>query len=222
MMAARHSTASRGRITFPDPRRARALHRAFGGRAMDPNARAKYLNSRKRRCLTRGATFTMSARARRWPGQTADRGRRLYGRDRPCPRGVRGAVAPQHRHHRGSVAADVARLARAGDRAGRDTGRLARANAVDRSALPMTAPGQALRFAFLPRDGPRRPDPGQGAGRCRPFWTRRGRWSIFSGGARTEGRVFDSPERRAALDKALGMPSRKSPTRTRATIISRR
>ncbi|MDO5703947.1 MAG: toprim domain-containing protein, partial [Paracoccus sp. (in: a-proteobacteria)] len=82
-------------------------------------------------------------------------------------------------------------------------GRRAAMRLID-MALPMTGPGQALRFAVLPAgldpDDLIR-DQGTGAmaqvlDGARPLvdllWTRE-----------TEGRVFDSPERRAALDAAL-------------------
>ena len=86
-----------------------------------------------------------------------------------------------------------------------DAGELSAAMRLIDLALPMTAPGQALRFAFLPEG--QDPDDlirAKGAGamsaildEARPLvdllWRRE-----------TEGRVFDSPERRAALDKALG------------------
>lgn len=79
-------------------------------------------------------------------------------------------------------------------------------------ALPMTGPGQALRFAFLPQG--QDPDDlirARGAAamgavldEARPLvdllWRRE-----------TAGRVFDSPERRAALDKALGEAVAKIP-----------
>ncbi len=109
----------RGRLMFPirDPR-GRCI--AFGGRAMDPEDGAKYLNLARDRALPQGAHALQSrprARGRRQGGH-ADRGRGLYGRDRARRSRVRPCGgAPGHRDHRGAARTDVADRRRAGDRA---------------------------------------------------------------------------------------------------------
>ena len=72
----------RGRIMFPI-RDARGRCVAFGGRAMDPNARAKYLNSPETILFDRGAACIITGpHARPWDGSAPYRCRRIHGRDR--------------------------------------------------------------------------------------------------------------------------------------------
>jgi DNA primase len=59
-----------GRIIFPI-RDARGRAIALGGRSLDPNARAKYLNSPQTRSSTRGATSSTMARRARPAGKGA-------------------------------------------------------------------------------------------------------------------------------------------------------
>jgi len=79
-------------------------------------------------------------------------------------------------------------------------------------ALPMTGPGQALRFAFLPQGLD--PDDlirARGAGAMGAVLDEARPLVDLLGRRETEGRVFDSPERRAALDKALAEAVAKIP-----------
>ncbi|HWL59085.1 MAG TPA: DNA primase [Paracoccus sp. (in: a-proteobacteria)] len=197
----------RGRIMFPI-RDGRGRCIAFGGRAMDPNARAKYLNSPETALFDKGRNLynvgpARAAVAKGKPLVVAEGYMDVIALVRA---GFEGAVAPLGT----AITEDQLRLmwrispepviALDGDSAG-----LRAAMRLIDLALPMTAPGQALRFAFLPQG--QDPDDlirGRGAAamsavldESRPLvdllWRRE-----------TEGKVFDSPERKAALDKALG------------------
>ncbi len=196
----------RGRIMFPiRDGRGRAI--SFGGRAMDPAARAKYLNGPETPVFDKGRTLFNLAPAR----EAAGKGTPLVVAEgymdviALVDAGFTGAVAPLGT----AVTEDQLRLmwrlhpepviALDGDKAGiRAALRL-----VD-LALPLIEAGQGLRFALLP--GGKDPDDvirAEGAGAmqrvldaARPMvrllWQRE-----------TEGQVFDSPERKAALDKRL-------------------
>ncbi|MFG6080902.1 DNA primase [Paracoccus litorisediminis] len=204
----------RGRIMFPI-RDGRGRCIAFGGRSLDPNARAKYLNSPETALFDKGRNLynvgpARAAVAKGKPLIVAEGYMDVIALVRA---GFEGAVAPLGT----AITEDQLRLmwrispepviALDGDTAGvRAAVRL-----ID-LALPMTAPGQALRFAFLPTGQ----DPDdlirqKGAAamtgvldEARPLvdllWRRE-----------TDGRVFDSPERKAALDKALGDAIAKIP-----------
>ncbi|MFT4013306.1 MAG: DNA primase [Paracoccus sp. (in: a-proteobacteria)] len=204
----------RGRIMFPI-RDARGRCIAFGGRSMDPNARAKYLNSPETPLFDKGRNLYNLGPAR----AAVAKGRPLIVVEGYMDvialvrAGFEGAVAPLGT----AITEDQLRLmwrvspepviALDGDSAG-----LRAAMRLIDLALPMTAPGQALRFAFLPEGLD--PDDlirARGAGamsatleESRPLvdllWRRE-----------TEGRVLDSPERKAALDKALGDAIAKIP-----------
>ncbi|MDS9468384.1 DNA primase [Paracoccus sp. MBLB3053] len=204
----------RGRITFPI-RDGRGRCIAFGGRAMDPNARAKYLNSPETPLFDKGRNLynvgpARAAVAKGKPLIIAEGYMDVIALVRA---GFEGAVAPLGT----AITEDQLRLmwrispepviALDGDNAG-----LRAAMRLIDLALPLTGPGQALRFAFLPQG--QDPDDlirAKGAPamtavlqEARPLvdllWRRE-----------TEGRVFDSPERRAALDKALGDAIAKIP-----------
>ncbi|HHW33690.1 MAG TPA: DNA primase, partial [Paracoccus solventivorans] len=72
-------------------------------------------------------------------------------------------------------------------------------------ALPLAGPGQALRFALMP--GGQDPDDlirSGGVGAMRAVLEQAQPLVELLWRRETEGRVFDSPERRAALDRALG------------------
>lgn len=204
----------RGRIMFPI-RDARGRCIAFGGRAMDPNARAKYLNSPETPLFDKGRNLynigpARAAVAKGKPLLVAEGYMDVIALARA---GFEGAVAPLGT----AITEDQLRLmwrispepviALDGDSAG-----LRAAMRLIDLALPMTAPGQALRFAFLPEgqdpdDLIRARGPAAMAAvldESRPLvdllWRRE-----------TEGKVFDSPERKAALDRVLGEAIAKIP-----------
>ena len=196
----------RGRIIFPI-RDARGRVIAFGGRAMDPNARAKYLNSPETALFDKGRNLYNTGPAR----AAVSKGAPLVVAEGYMDvialslAGFEGAVAPLGT----AITEDQLRLMWRispepvimldGDAAGQRAAR----RLID-LALPMTGPGQALRFATLPAG--QDPDDlirAHGAGAlqkvldgARPLvdllWERE-----------VEGRAFDSPERRAALDASL-------------------
>lgn len=196
----------RGRIIFPirNPR-GRAI--ALGGRAMDPNARAKYLNSPETELFDKGRTLFNHGPAR----EAAGKGNPLVVAEgymdviALVEAGFAGAVAPLGT----AITEDQLQLmwrihpepviALDGDNAG-----LRAAYRFIDLALPMLAPDRSLRFVLLPQ-GQDPDDLIRAQGRAgfeklvalaQPLvsllWRRE-----------TEGRVFDSPERRAGLDKVL-------------------
>lgn len=196
----------RGRIIFPiRDGRGRAI--ALGGRAMDPNARAKYLNSPETELFDKGRQLYNLQRAR----EAAGKGQTLVVAEgymdviALAEAGFEACVAPLGT----AITEDQLRLmwrispepviALDGDRAG-----LNAAYRLIDLALPLIEAGQSLRFALMP-EGMDPDDVLKRSGRAameklltealpmvRLLWRRE-----------TEGRVFDSPERRAALDKAL-------------------
>jgi DNA primase len=202
-----HYDRFRGRIVFPI-RDARGRTVSLGGRALDPAARAKYLNGPETELFDKGRTLF-----------NLDRARAATGRGAPlilaegymdvialAEAGFAGAVAPLGT----AVTEDQLRLAWQahpepvvaldGDAAG-----LRAAHRVIDLALPMLAAGQGLRFALLP--GGQDPDDlirGGGAAAMREvldaaqpmvrlLWDRE----------RQALEPLDSPERRAALRKRL-------------------
>ena len=196
----------RGRIMFPI-RDARGRCIAFGGRSMDPNARAKYLNSPETPLFDKGRSLYNHAPAR----EAAGKGQPLILAEgymdviALSEAGFTGAVAPLGT----AVTEDQLQLlwriapepvvCLDGDKAG-----LRAAYRVIDLALPLLEAGRSLRFALMPEG--KDPDDliraeGQGAMQkvldaALPMvdllWRRE-----------TDGLSFDSPERRAALDKAL-------------------
>ena len=92
-----------GRIIFPI-RDARGRAIAFGGRSLDPDARAKYLNSPQTPLFDKGRTPVQPRPRPRGgrQGRAAPGGRGLHGRDRARRGGLRrGGRAARHRGHRG-------------------------------------------------------------------------------------------------------------------------
>lgn len=196
----------RGRIIFPI-RDGRDRVIGFGGRAMDPNARAKYLNSPETPLFDKGRNLYHlgPARAAVAKGQPLIVAEGYMDVIALARAGFEGTVAPLGT----AITEDQLRLmwrispepviALDGDAAG-----LRAAQRLIDLALPMTGPRQALRFVLLPAG--QDPDDliksaGAGAMRAlldqaRPLidllWTRE-----------TEGQRFDSPERKAALDRRL-------------------
>ena len=197
----------RGRIIYPI-RDLRGRCIAFGGRAMQANARAKYLNSPETALFDKGRTLYNAEAAR-----TA-----LAGGQTPLivaegymdvialsAAGFSAAVAPlgtavteEQLHMLWRLSPEPV-VALDGDTAG-----LRAAMRLIDVALPLLAPERSLRFVLLPAG--QDPDDllragGPGAMRSlldgalplvRLLWQRE-----------TEGQVFDSPERRAALDARL-------------------
>ena len=196
----------RGRIIFPI-RDARGRCISFGGRAMDPNARAKYLNGPETDLFDKGRTLynlgpARSAVAKGQPLVVAEGYMDVIALVRA---GIEGAVAPLGT----AITEDQLRLmwrvspepviALDGDAAG-----LRAAMRLIDLALPLTGPGQALRFALLP--------PGQdpddliragGPAAMRAVIEAAQPLVDLLWRRETEGRSFDSPERKAALDRAL-------------------
>lgn len=196
----------RGRIIFPI-RDGQGRCIGFGGRAMDPDARAKYLNSPETPLFDKGRNLYNLGPAR----AAVSKGQRLIVAEGYMDvialvrSGFGGAVAPLGT----AITEDQLRLmwrvspepviALDGDAAGQRAAQ----RLVD-LALPLTGPGQALRFVILPAG--QDPDDlikaaGPGAmgallDQARPLldllWARE-----------IEGQVFDSPERKAALDRRL-------------------
>ncbi len=196
----------RGRIMFPI-RDARGRAIAFGGRAMDPGDSAKYLNSPETELFDKGRTLFNLGPAR----EAVGKGKALVVAEgymdviALSEAGFGGAVAPLGT----AVTEDQLRLmwrvadepviALDGDAAG-----LRAALRVIDLALPLLEAGKSLRFALMPEGLD--PDDlvrARGAGAMgavleaavpmvRLLWQRE-----------TEGKSFDSPERKAALDKAL-------------------
>lgn len=196
----------RGRIIFPiRDGRGRAI--GLGGRAMDPGARAKYLNSPETPLFDKGRSLYNHASAR----EAAGKGGPLV-----VAEGYMDTIALVEAGFGATVAplgtaitqeqlglmwrmAPEPVIALDGDTAG-----LRAAMRLIDLALPLLEAGRSLRFALMPSgldpdDLLRR----QGAGAMRRviegaiplvqlLWRRE-----------TEGRVFDSPERKASLDKAL-------------------
>jgi DNA primase len=196
----------RGRIMFPI-RDARGRAIGFGGRAMDPNDNAKYLNSPETALFDKGRSLYNVKEAR----TAAGKGQPLL-----VAEGYMDVIAM----HGAGFQAAVAPLGTAitenqlqmlwridpepiitldGDTAGQR----AALRLIDLS-LPLLEAGQSLRFAMMPEG--QDPDDllkSAGAGAFQKLiddaipmvkllWQRE-----------TEGRVFDSPERKAALDKSL-------------------
>ena len=196
----------RGRIIFPiRDERGRAI--GLGGRAMDPNARAKYLNSPETALFDKGRSLYNHAPAREAAGP-----------DQPlivvegymdvialAEAGFKATVAPLGT----AITEDQLRLlwriheepviALDGDTAG-----LRAAMRVIDHALPILEAGKSLRFCILPEgldpdDLIRR----EGAGAMRRLLDHALPMVQILWRRETEGRVFDSPERKAALDRTL-------------------
>ena len=196
----------RNRIMFPI-RDARGRCIAFGGRAMDPNDNAKYLNSPETELFDKGRSLYNHGPAR----EAAAKGQPLIVAEGYMDvialvrAGFEGAVAPLGT----AITEDQLRLIWRlhpeplvmldGDTAG-----IRAATRLIDLALPMLEAGQGLRFVILP-EGMDPDDMIRARGReamakaieaAQPMvnllWRRE-----------TDGKVFDSPERKAALRKAL-------------------
>ncbi|MEX5729601.1 DNA primase [Rhodovulum iodosum] len=196
----------RNRIMFPI-RDARGRAIAFGGRAMDPEDSAKYLNSPETELFDKGRNLYNHGPAR----EAAGKGQPLIVAEgymdviALAEAGFGAAVAPLGT----AVTEDQLRLlwrihpepivALDGDRAGIDAGR----RLMD-LALPLLEAGQSLRFALMP--------PGQdpddviragGAAAMQKILDAAQPMVSLLWARETEGKSFDSPERKAALDRDL-------------------
>jgi len=195
----------RNRIMFPI-RDARGRCIAFGGRAMDPNDTAKYLNSPETELFDKSRTLYNHGPAR----EAAGKGQPLIVAEgymdviALVAGGFEAAVAPlgtavtEYQVQMLWRMADEPLIALDGDRAG-----LQAAERVVDLALPLLEAGKSLRFVLMPEG--KDPDDLLRAGGARAMqaliddaqpmvqllWRRQ-----------TEGRSFDSPERKAALERA--------------------
>ena len=196
----------RGRIIFPI-RDARGRAISLGGRAMDPNARAKYLNGPETELFDKGRNLYSHGPAR----EAAGKGRPLI-----VAEGYMDAIALSEAGFRATVAPlgtaiteDQLRLmwrvhsepiiALDGDKAG-----IAAALRLIDLALPLLEAGQGLRFAVLP--GGMDPDDlirAQGAPAMQKVIDSAEPMVRLLWARETDGKTFDSPERKATLDKTL-------------------
>ncbi len=196
----------RGRIMYPirDPR-GRCI--AFGGRAMDPNDNAKYLNSPETELFDKSRTLYNHGPAR----EAAGKGQPLVVAEgymdviALAQAGFGASVAPlgtavtEHQLAMLWRIADEPIIALDGDTAG-----LRAAHRVIDLALPLLEAGKSLRFAIMPEG--KDPDDllrSDGAGAVQKLLDQALPMVQLLWRRETEGQNFDSPERKAALDKAL-------------------
>ncbi|MCX7888709.1 MAG: DNA primase [Rhodobacteraceae bacterium] len=196
----------RGRIIFPI-RDARGRCIALGGRALDPAAPAKYLNSPETPLFDKGRSLYNHGPAR----EAAGKGHPLIVAEgyvdviALVEAGFAAAVAPLGT----AITEDQLRLlwriapepviALDGDRAG-----IAAAMRLVDLALPLIEAGQSLRFVLMPEGLD--PDDlirAQGAEAMKALLEKAEPMVNLLWRRETEGRLIDSPERRAALDKRL-------------------
>ena len=196
----------RGRIMFPI-RDARSRAIAFGGRAMDPNDNAKYLNSPETELFDKGRSLYNVKEAR----TAAGKGQALI-----VAEGYMDVIALQQAGFEAAVAplgtaiteSQLQMLWRIAPEPiitldGDTAGQRAAMRLVD-LALPLLEAGQSLRFAVMPEG--QDPDDllkAQGAGALQKLLDAAMPMVRLLWQRETEGKVFDSPERKAALDKAL-------------------
>ncbi|UAB89936.1 DNA primase [Ruegeria sp. SCSIO 43209] len=196
----------RNRIMYPirDPR-GRCI--AFGGRAMDPNDNAKYLNSPETELFDKGRSLYNHGPAR----QAAGKGQPLVVAEgymdviALAEAGFGASVAPlgtaitEHQLQLLWRISDEPIIALDGDTAGLR----AAMRAVD-LALPLLEAGKSLRFALMPEG--KDPDDllrAEGSGAVQDVLDAAIPMVKLLWQRETEGKVFDSPERKAALDKSL-------------------
>jgi DNA primase len=182
----------RNRLMFPirDPR-GRCI--AFGGRALDPNAQAKCLNSPETELFHKGRTLYNHGPAREAAGKA---GTLIVAEGymdviAPAAAGFGNAVAPLGTAITEEQLQFIWRIAEEpiialdGDEAG-----LRAAERLIDLALPMLAPGRSLRFCLMPEG--RDPDDHEARPLIEMLWLRE-----------TSAAPLDTPERRAALDRRL-------------------
>lgn len=196
----------RDRIMFPirDPRQ-KAI--AFGGRAMDPNARAKYLNSPETPLFDKGRSLYNFAPAREAAGKVnglivAEGYMDVIALSQA---GFAHAVAPLGT----AITEDQLMLlwriapepviALDGDTAG-----LRAAMRLIDIALPLLEPGRSLRFCILPEGlDPDDLIKSQGPQAMQKLLDNAQPMVNLLWQREIDGKIFDSPERRAALDASL-------------------
>jgi DNA primase len=197
----------RDRVMFPiTDWRGRVI--AFGGRALDKDVAAKYLNSPETTHFHKGATLYNIAGARK----AAHEGAAVIAVEgyidaiAMVSAGFEATVAPLGT---ALTAEQLALMWRMADEPilcfdGDDAGRRAAYRAVD-LALPLLKPGKSLKFAALP-DGQDPDDLARSGGRAaiedvlaaaRPL-------AHVLWGRESEAGQFDTPERRAALEARIG------------------
>ena len=196
----------RNRILFPI-RDARGRAIAFGGRAMDPGDTAKYLNSPQTDLFDKSRNLYNHGPAR----EAAGKGQPLVVAEgymdviALASHGFEAAVAPLGTAITETQLgllwriADEPVVALDGDRAG-----LQAAYRLIDLALPLLEAGKGLRFALMPPG--QDPDDllrAQGPAAMRKLIDEALPMVRLLWRRETEGRVLDSPERKAALDKAL-------------------
>ena len=196
----------RNRIMYPirDPR-GRCI--AFGGRAMDPNDNAKYLNSPETELFDKGRSLYNHGPAR----QAAGKGQPLIVVEgymdviALAEAGFGASVAPlgtaitEHQLQLLWRISNDPIIALDGDTAG-----LRAAMRAGDLALPLLEAGKSLRFALMPEGK----DPDDllrtaGPAAVRDVIERAIPMVKLLWQRETEGKVFESPERKAALDKSL-------------------
>ena len=196
----------RHRIMFPiRDTRGRAI--AFGGRAMDPNDNAKYLNSPETPLFDKGRSLYNHGPAREASGK---------GTPLVVAEGYMDVIALSEAGFKATVAPlgtaitedqlqllwrvhDEPIIALDGDKAG-----LRAAMRVIDLALPLIEAGKSLRFCLMPEGMD--PDDlirAEGSGMMRKQLEQAVPMVTLLWQRETEGKVFDSPERKAALDRQL-------------------
>ncbi|GHG90393.1 DNA primase [Pseudodonghicola xiamenensis] len=196
----------RNRIMFPI-RDARGRAIAFGGRAMDPGDNAKYLNSPETELFDKGRSLFNHGPAR----TAAGKGMPLIVAEgymdviALSEAGFQAAVAPlgtaitENQLQMLWRIANEPIIALDGDKAGIN----AALRLID-LALPLLEAGKSLRFALMPEG--QDPDDlirAEGAGAVQAVLDQARPMVNLLWQRETEGKTFDSPERRAALDKVL-------------------
>ena len=196
----------RGRIMFPI-RDSRGRCIAFGGRSLDPTARAKYLNSPETPLFDKGSNLYNLVSARSAVG----RGEPLI-----VAEGYMDVIALDSGNFNGAIAplgtaitekqlqlmwriSPEPIIALDGDKAG-----LRAAYRLIDLSLPLLRTGKALRFSILPEG--KDPDDlirNEGASVFKNLIDEAVPMVDLIWKRETEGKSFDSPERRAGLDKSL-------------------
>ncbi|MGI3167989.1 DNA primase [Pseudooceanicola sp. C21-150M6] len=196
----------RNRIMFPI-RDARGRCIAFGGRAMDPKDNAKYLNSPETELFDKGRSLYNHGPAREAVGKGAPLivAEGYMDVIALATRGFGGAVAPLGTAVTEEQLAMLWRItpepvvALDGDQAG-----FRAAKRLMHLALPLMETGKSLRFALLPEG--KDPDDllkSDGPAAMQELLDKAFPLIDLLWREATEGKVFDSPERRAALDAEL-------------------